>query len=172
MAAPWHDLRVADDEGALLLLMRHGKAAWPDGVGDHERPLAKRGRRDAPAVGRWLAEQGLAPHLVICSDAARTRETAALLLTGLGTEVEVRATPDLYEAGVQRMLHVVAGVPDGVRRLLLVGHEPTSSATTAALTGSSPAFPTAAVAAIRLTGRWDEVCDGAGSLIAFHTPRD
>ena len=159
-----------------LLVMRHAKAAWPDGVGDHDRPLAERGRRDAPQVGRWLGEQGLVPDLVLCSDARRTRETAALVLQGLAetgaVDVPVQPTADLYEASVESVLNVVAGVPEDIRRVLVVGHEPTSSQVTAVLTGSAPAFPTAAVAVVSLPCGWGDIGAGTGSLHAFRTPKD
>jgi len=58
-----------------LMLLRHAKSAWPD-LPDHERPLAKRGRRDAPAAGSWLREADLRPDRVLCSTARRTRVAA------------------------------------------------------------------------------------------------
>ena len=70
------------DQGRRLVLLRHAKSEWPD-VADHERPLAKRGRRDAPVVGRWLAESGYAPDAVVCSTARRARETWTLAEAGL-----------------------------------------------------------------------------------------
>ncbi|HZI98950.1 MAG TPA: histidine phosphatase family protein, partial [Actinomycetales bacterium] len=58
-----------------LLLIRHAKAAPDDDGGDHGRGLTARGRRDAAAIGRWLADNDLVPDLVLCSDARRARET-------------------------------------------------------------------------------------------------
>jgi phosphohistidine phosphatase SixA len=73
-----------DDQhgGRRLVLLRHAKSDWPD-VADQDRPLAKRGRRDAPAVGRWLGQSGYAPDAVICSTALRARETWELASAGL-----------------------------------------------------------------------------------------
>lgn len=155
--------------GWVLLLMRHAKAGSVDGP-DHERPLAARGRRDAPVAGQWLAGQGLVPDLVVSSDAARARQTSDLVVEGLGADVPVRAADALYEASVTGVLAVVADVPDDVRTLLVVGHEPTTSATTATLTGDSPVFPTAAVAVVRLDGPWRDVEAGTGTMVAFWTP--
>jgi phosphohistidine phosphatase len=128
-------------------------------------------------VGRWLAEQGLVPDVVVCSDAERARETselvvAGILESGLATGLELRPTRDLYAASVEDVLEVVAGTPDDVRRLLVVGHEPTASEVLVALTGSSPALPTAAVAVVRLDGAWRDVGAGTGTLVAFKTPKD
>jgi len=68
-----------------LLLMRHSKAASPEGMPDHERPLADRGTREARAAGRWVAERGLMPELVLASDSLRTRQTTELVLQALGS---------------------------------------------------------------------------------------
>jgi phosphohistidine phosphatase len=66
-----------------LILLRHAKSAWPEGVADQRRPLAGRGQRDAPAAGRWLGAAGYLPGLVLCSTAQRTRETWQLAGAGL-----------------------------------------------------------------------------------------
>lgn len=60
---------------AQTVVLRHAKSAWPTGVADHERPLAPRGRRDAPAAGRALAESDCLPDLALCSTAVRARQT-------------------------------------------------------------------------------------------------
>ena len=59
-----------------LLILRHAKSAWDTNApSDFERPLAKRGRRAAPRVGRWLEEQGLIPDHVVSSPAERAKQT-------------------------------------------------------------------------------------------------
>lgn len=52
----------------------------------HERPLARRGRRDAPAVGHWLRTAGYQPDQVLCSTARRARQTRELARPSLGTD--------------------------------------------------------------------------------------
>ncbi len=155
-----------------LLLMRHAKAAWPQGVLDHDRPLAGRGRTDAPGVGRWLASTGWVPELLVCSDAARTRETAELVVQGLGASPALRLEHGLYESGVEQLLEVVARTQPDVRTLLLIGHEPTMSASTGVLTERYVRFPTAAVAQIELDGTWADITAGAGRLVRLRTPKD
>ena len=66
---------------ATLLLLRHAEAAREPGQSDHGRALTEGGRRDARAVGAWMAEHGLAPNLVLVSDATRAQETAATRAT-------------------------------------------------------------------------------------------
>lgn len=161
-----------DQTPRRLLLMRHAKAAYPDECSDHQRPLAGRGRNDAPEVGKWLAGVGWTPEVVVCSDAARTVETANLVIDGLGSDVNLRPESDLYEAGIGTVLDVIARTDDSVRTLLIVGHEPTMSATTGAICGKFAHFPTATVAQIDLEGPWDGIQPGSGRLVAVRAPRD
>ncbi|MFF9401642.1 SixA phosphatase family protein [Streptomyces sp. NPDC014744] len=133
-----------------MIVLRHAKSAWPDGVLDHERPLAGRGRRDAPAAGRRLYETGYVPDLVVCSTARRARETWDLVATELfatepdvtepeAAEPDVVYEPRVYAAGASGLLRVLHEVLDDVlarggrdgrdgpaqgRTVLLVGHQP------------------------------------------------
>jgi phosphohistidine phosphatase len=150
--------------------MRHSKAAYPDNATDHQRPLASRGRNDAPQVGAWLAKQGWVPDLVVCSDAARTIETATLVLEGLGSSLTPTPVAELYEAGISAVLDVVAGTDPRVATLLVVGHEPVMSATTRVITGKYAHFPTSAIAKIELDGGWADVGANSGTLLAVRTP--
>ncbi|MER6736104.1 SixA phosphatase family protein [Streptomyces puniciscabiei] len=107
-----------------LVVLRHAKSAWPEGVEDHRRPLAPRGLRDAPAAGRALAEADCLPDLALCSTAVRARRTWELASAEWGTPPPVRYDRRLYGAGVQELLAVVREAPPEVETLLLVGHNP------------------------------------------------
>src|SRR5688572_10288640 len=106
-----------------LLLLRHGKSGWPDGIDDLERPLAPRGRYAAERMGPYLAEQRLVPDLALVSPARRTQETWHLARQAL-PGVPARSEPRIYEAPPERLLSVVRGVEAGVGTLLMVGHNP------------------------------------------------
>lgn len=109
-----------------LILMRHGKSDYPLGVSDHDRPLAARGNREAPAAGAWLVENDLIPDYIICSDALRARATCAWVLSELG---EKGPTPyvdsRVYGAGATALCSIINEVPDAVSTLLVIGHQPT-----------------------------------------------
>ncbi|MFD8542920.1 SixA phosphatase family protein [Streptomyces sp. NPDC059649] len=109
---------------ARLVVLRHAKSAWPPDVSDHERPLAKRGRRDAPAAGRRLFADGYVPDLVLCSTARRTRETWELVAPELGARPEVVFEPRVYGASVAELVEVLREVPEQRRTVLLIGHQP------------------------------------------------
>src|SRR6266700_6314858 len=90
-------MAMSGGAGRKLVLLRHAKSAWPD-VPDHERPLARRGRRDAPGAGAWLRRAGYLPDLVVCSTARRARETWQLAAAELGASPPVRFEPRVYQA--------------------------------------------------------------------------
>lgn len=173
-----------------LVLFRHAKSGYPDGVADHDRPLAKRGERDAPAVGRWLAASGYRPDAVVCSTALRARQTWELAASGLsgapdatardtGTAKtvapKVRFEPRLYDATVLSLLMLIRELPEDQRTVLVVGHNPGLAELAVGLADPPPAppsaFPTAAVAVLGVPGPWTDVGPAHGHLLAFTTPR-
>jgi phosphohistidine phosphatase len=162
-----------------LVLMRHAKSDWPDGMADHERPLAKRGRRDAPRIGRWLGESGYVPDAVVCSTAARARETWALVSSGLspaepGVSPAVRYEPRVYEATVLGLLMLARELDPGWRIVLFVGHNPGMAELTVGLAGPEAErlreFPTAFTAVLDLPGAWTDAAPGEARLQDFTVP--
>ena len=148
-----------------LLLVRHAKAE-PHGNGpDALRRLDPRGWRQSAEIGAGLAAAGLVPELVLVSSAVRARETweqvAGALGDGPAPEVDLR--DELYDAGVEDLIGMLRDIDGRVRTLLVVGHEPTMSATAARLAGSGASgpmnqvrlgLPTAAYARLDVTGPW------------------
>ena len=171
---------MSGPETRRLVLLRHAKSNWPD-VADHERPLAKRGRRDAPVAGRWLGESGYVPDAVICSTARRARETWELAAAGLakavpGAAPPVRYEPRVYEATVLGLLMLVREFHDDLGTVLVVGHNPGMAELTVGLAAPPPEppakFPTAAVAVLGLPGEWASTGPGECRLLAFAVPAD
>ncbi len=158
--------------------MRHAKSDYPTGVGDHDRPLAPRGIREAALAGDWLRAHVPAVDLVLCSSATRTRQTLDR------TQISAPATYSerLYGATPGTMIDEINQVGDQVGTLLVVGHEPTISQVALALAGPqnsdraaaeriSMKFPTSGIAVLSVPGRWAGLeLDGA-DLTAFHVPR-
>ena len=114
----WHD-----GDMRLVYLLRHAKSSWESGLPDQERPLAKRGRRAAKAIGRHVREAGVEPELVLCSTARRARETLERVEPALGSP-DVRIEPRLYEAGSDELLDCLRAVADHVGSVMLIGHNP------------------------------------------------
>jgi phosphohistidine phosphatase len=157
-----------------LYLLRHAKSSWDDaGLADHDRPLAKRGRRATKAIARHMSEHDIAPELVLCSTARRTRETFERIAPALGTPA-VSYEDELYGAGDSELLERLRKVPDDVSSVMLIGHNPGIEDLASALVGRAVAskFPTAALATLELAGRWREAAPGRAELIDFVVPRD
>lgn len=164
-----------------IVLVRHAKAEHPDDVEDHERPLAARGRKDAPRAGHWLAGTGITPDLALVSTALRTRETWELLAAELAARPRTVFDERLYDASFGELIAVLAETSDEVAALVVVGHNPGVQALADALAGeaegdlsarmSSSGFPTCAVAVLTFEGGWDAVEPGVARLTAFWTPR-
>jgi phosphohistidine phosphatase len=166
-----------------LVLLRHAKSAWPPGVADHERPLAPRGQRDAPVMGRWLRDAGYVPDQVLCSTARRARETWQLAQTGLGVTPPVTYERGVYEGMVAGLLALIRRTSAAVGTLLVIGHNPAieelalmlaaapDAAAPAALERMRGKFTTAAIAVLELEGTWRRLAQGQARLTAFVTPR-
>ncbi|MER5778386.1 histidine phosphatase family protein [Streptomyces sp. NPDC002039] len=170
---------MSADTSRRIVLLRHAKAEWSDGS-DHERPLAERGRHDAPAAGRKLAQTGIAFDLALCSTAARTRETWKLAVQELPHRPKTTYEERLYEASPGEIIALLNETPDNVADLLVIGHNPGMHALADALSGSAEgdalsrmhrsAFPTSALAVVSFTGSWKSVEHGVGTLLDYWTP--
>ena len=161
-----------------LLLMRHAKSDYPDGVPDHDRPLAPRGIREAGLAGDWLRANVQAVDAVLCSTATRARQT----LANTGIDAPVRYSERLYGATPGTMIEEINETADTVGTLLVIGHEPTMSALALGLAeddGTDPAvverisakFPTSAIALLSVPCAWKGVEPRSLALTGLEVPR-
>lgn len=161
-----------------LVLLRHAKSGYPDGVADHDRPLAPRGQREAGLAGDWLRSHLPRIDQVLCSTATRTRET----LVRSAIEAPIRYLDRLYDGTPGIVIDEINGVGDNVSTLLVVGHEPTMSSLALQLADPARAnadaterisvkFPTSAMAVLGLDGSWADLELGSAQLVDFHVPR-
>lgn len=166
------------DSPRTLVLMRHAKSEYPDGVADHDRPLAPRGIRESGLAGEWIRTHLPAIDQVLCSTATRTRQTFAR--TGL--HAPVRYADQLYDAAPGTVIAQINTVTDDVRTLLVIGHEPTTSQLALGLAGAegtdtavaaavSSKFPTSAIAVLRVARPWQQLELSSAALVDFHIPR-
>lgn len=109
-----------------LTLVRHAKSSWKDrGLSDRERPLNKRGKHDAPLMGRLITEAGVRPSQIISSPAVRAWTTAKIFARELGYPIEFLQREDgLYLASLDNLLDVVATQDAGFNNLMLFAHNP------------------------------------------------
>ena len=164
-----------------LYLLRHAKSDRSDAdAADFDRPLAPRGRRDAPALAAYMQSRGYRPDLILCSPAKRTRETLELIRPMLGQDIPTKFDRKLYLAtaeGIQRRLHEIA---DSAANVLLIGHNPGLERLAAilarrgdrtALARLREKYPTSGLAVIVLhIDRWQQAEPGVGTLTDFMAP--
>ncbi|HZM80790.1 MAG TPA: histidine phosphatase family protein [Candidatus Limnocylindrales bacterium] len=112
-----------------LVLLRHAKADRPNGVADVDRPLTDRGHADSAAAGAWLAKQGYAPDLVLCSPSKRTRQTWHSVAVALARAASptVRYERELYDGGAEDLLKVIQTADPAARVVMVIGHNPSVS---------------------------------------------
>jgi phosphohistidine phosphatase len=162
--------------GRTLLVLRHSKSAYPEGTTDFDRPLAPRGLRDAVTLGTWIRNQGLLPDLVVCSAAARARQTWDVVSDQVVSADEdglvVRYDPRLYQADPGDLIGIIQETPPEVVTLALVGHNPAVADLVRILAGDTGlSFPTSALAIMGVRRGWDRVAPGSGSLDGYWTPK-
>jgi phosphohistidine phosphatase len=173
---------MTDDATARrIIVLRHAKADWPQ-VDDHERPLADRGRAQAPIAGEWIADSGIDPDYVLCSTSVRTRETWKLASHALPKRQRRTAFEErIYDASAGEIIEVLKETPDDVADLLLVGHNPGVQNLVEVLAGDESmgdaltqlrlrGFPTAAIAVLAFDGPWDGVEPGVAKLVSYYVP--
>jgi len=159
----------------LLMILRHAKSSWKEsGLTDHDRPLNKRGERDAPRMGRQLAAEGVLPELIVSSTAVRAWTTAREVAGACGFDGDIRATGELYLADPSTILELLSQVPDRYQRVMIVGHNPGSEELVRLLTGRDETMPTAALAQVRLPiATWSELGPRSrGELLALWRPKE
>jgi phosphohistidine phosphatase len=154
-----------------LVVVRHAKSAWPDDVPDPQRPLNSRGRRDAPAAGRWIRDRLGQVDAVVCSPATRTRQTWALIASELDEPPAPVFDDRVYAASVETLLAVVRGISDDLGSALVVGHNPGVADLVFSLAGEHVEMKTSAIAVLGLTGSWADAAAGSVRLIEQSTPR-
>lgn len=158
-----------------LLIMRHAKSSWDNPrLADHDRPLNKRGKRDAPRMGRLLRDEDLVPDLILSSTAKRALDTAEAVAEASGYDEVIEVSQAFYPGDPDSYLTVLRLVADEVERLLMIGHNPGMEDFLEELTGGWERLPTAAIAQISLPiGRWrDFSLETTGRLESLWLARD
>lgn len=153
-----------------LILLRHAKSDWSGHEDDYDRPLAKRGRRQAPEAGRWLAANVDSIDLAVVSTAKRARTTRDLASGELDEPPKTRHDDHAYAASVDELLDIVRSLDEALNTVVLVGHNPGLEDLAGALTAGRVPMPTSALAVIELNSAWDGAGRARGSLRAAGRP--
>lgn len=153
-----------------LILLRHAKSDWSGHEGDHDRPLAKRGRRQAPEAGRWLAANVDSIDLAVVSTANRARSTWDLASDELDEPPKTRFDDDAYAVSADDLLDMVRSFDEALNTVVLVGHNPGIEELAEILTAGRVPMPTSALAVIEINSTWDGAGRAPGILRAAGRP--
>lgn len=162
-----------------LLILRHGKSDWSKPMGDFERPLKKRGRKNSQQMGKWMRGQELVPDYVVSSPAVRAWETARLACAAMGiSQGTIREEAAAYEAGQTQLLQILREVPKASARVLMVGHNTGMEDLVLYLASGAVEWPedgklmpTAAVARFQVKGSWGALCAETTKFLQILRPR-
>jgi phosphohistidine phosphatase len=166
---------VARSKIKTLLILRHAKSSWkfPD-LADHDRPLNKRGKRDAPKIGNLLKEKDLVPDIIISSTAVRAEKTAKMVAKASKYKGKVTLTDSLYAAGPDAYIDVLRNLQNKYNTVLVIGHNPGLEELVKILSGEEHhVMPTCALAHIRLDIQsWSDIVQmtGKGRLVRLWNP--
>lgn len=153
-----------------LILLRHAKSDWSGGEADVDRPLADRGRRQAPETGAWLAENAGGIDLAVVSSALRARSTWELVAARLDVPPEARYDDRAYGASSDELLEIIHELPEDAATVVLVGHNPGLEDLVTVLTGEWTPMPTSALAVMTLAGTWSAAHAYSAELKASGRP--
>jgi phosphohistidine phosphatase len=160
---------------STLVVVRHAKSSWKEPLqSDRDRPLNKRGKRDAPFLARCLAERLGRPDLIVSSPALRARTTAAAFATASGYEPEKIALEErVYEASVPDLLEVVRQLPDTAQLVFLFGHNPGMTDLVNVVSSARlDNLPTCGLAEFRSEAPWARFGETTPELVAFDYPKN
>lgn len=169
-----------------VLVLRHAKSDWGNpGLADLDRPLAKRGREDAPRMGEILALFDCVPDKILSSPAKRAKQTAEMVAKVCGYRQAIQWEESFYGGSSLDLIKVLQKLPDTVERALLIGHNPALEETVAMLCTSTFSaikdeegeggvikLPTAGLVCINFEiDAWDDLEPGEGVLQWFVIPK-
>ena len=158
-----------------LYLIRHAKSSWKDPtLTDLDRPLNKRGKRDAPFMGKRLKTHNIQPDLIISSPAKRAQRTAKIIAEEIGFSKEkIIYDESVYEAGVSTLLRVIRYIQDSANDVVLFGHNPGLTMLAESLTHTLiENIPTCGIFCIDFpVDSWKDIVEGSGTVVFFDYPK-
>jgi len=158
-----------------ILLMRHAKSSWKDSdLTDHERPLKKRGKKDAEKMGKLLKKKKLIPELILSSTAKRAKQTAEIIVDSCKCKAEIVLLDSLYLAEPSLILETIEDVKDKHKTIMVVGHNPGIEAFLQILDGKVESLPTGSVAYLSAKVKnWKDLAEDDGvKLKKLWRPKD
>lgn len=171
---------MAKTQQRELFLLRHAKSDWDSNADkDFDRPLAKRGNKDAPAMGKWMKKHKLLPDHIVSSPAERAKQTIYAVAQELDiAKKHVHFNKKIYLANLETLLQVLGECPQQSKTAMLVGHNPGLDdllqylVSDPPITNSGKLMTTACLARVALPHDWTQLPRHCGKLISITRPRD
>jgi len=159
-----------------IILARHAKSSWKDpGLDDFDRPLNKRGKRNAPFMGQKLKEGNILPDLILSSPAKRARKTAAIIARAIGyPKKKIVLNPDMYHCGGWHLFEMMRNQDDKNDTIMIFGHNHGFNDFADMLLERNPIYniPTTGIYCIRFNvDKWKEIQEGKGESVFFDYPK-
>jgi|AGTN01.2.fsa_nt_gi Phosphohistidine phosphatase SixA len=157
-----------------LYLLRHAKSSWDDdSLDDFDRPLNPRGKKAAPLMGKVVKERDIAPDIILCSPAKRTKQTIKLVNETAKLKADVTFEEAIYDSSAADLRKLLKKQKKSVGSILLIGHNPGLEELLEQLTGKYEPLPTAALVQIDVNSDdWSHIKDGANKLAWIVRPKD
>lgn len=159
-----------------VVLVRHAKSSWKDyGLDDFDRPLNKRGKRNAPFMGQKLKERGVFPDIILSSPAKRARTTAISIAKVIGyPKKKIAFDENMYHSSARYLFELVKNQDDKNETVMLFGHNPGFNDFADMLLQKNPVYniPTSGIYCIRFNvNSWKDMKEGNGESVFFDYPR-
>ena len=157
-----------------LYLIRHAKSSWKDSaLDDIERPLNKRGKRDAPFMGEVLKEKVVAPDVVFSSPAKRASKTAQIITELIGyPKKDIIFTEEIYEASSHELLEFINSLDNKYNSVMIFGHNPGFTMLNNFLSKQYiDNIPTCGIVALEFNNSWKEIEKNSAKMLFFDYPK-
>lgn len=158
----------------LLYLVRHAKSSWDNpGLRDFDRPLNKRGKRDAPNMGHRLALMKVAPEVLLSSPASRAYTTATIIASAINySQKDIKTEETIYHADKAELLEVIKKQNNNINSIMLFGHNPGFTNLANYLAGADiDNIPTCGIVAIRFDVSDWTLINKNGEMLFFEYPK-
>lgn len=156
-----------------LFIIRHAKSDWSDdSLNDFDRPLNKRGFKNAPFMGKLLKKKSVKPDFILSSPANRAIETAQIIAKKVGYKKTISTNPDIYEAESKTLEKIIGDIDDKKKIVFLIGHNPGLSDLISILSKMDENIPTCAVVEIGFnTNSWKKISKKNSKVISYEYPK-
>ncbi len=156
-----------------ILIMRHAKSDWSDGsIRDYDRSLNKRGKLDAPLIGKEIKKKGFVPDLILSSPALRAKMTAEAVAENSEYNKQIIWNKSFYFGYTEEIIQAIKNTDEAIENLMIFGHNPTWTSIAEKLSGKYLNMKTADLVVIEYDGKWKDLKDNSCKLVDYISPKD